>query len=254
MIQLTRRQGAVLVLMVGLSAAGVGSLAVAEHESGTVHLCTKNGHPRVVDLPTDCKADETPLAVASEEALELLQDANIGLQAQINSLETAVDDLEAFVRRLHGNTAAVLSHRERGIAPGMPGGFVVRLEVCDGMQRNCLTLETEAFTEAGLVTFDESTEDFGAIVARLTNGEDDYIVFEIEYQAPGGENFVRSVLGHESARIARDQVSAAPGVVDLQGLKIGSISVSMDAVVFTYDSDDDKTDAAFSVRVFFGLD
>ncbi len=239
-----------IVLLLLLLGAGAGQV-MASHDPGIIHACIKNGSIQIVSSPADCKTGETPVALATEDALQ-----------------TRLDTLETLVKRLHGNQAAVISRSGNGNATGTPGFLLVSLYFCDptdlGPQDVCdadhgYAIESGPINgtlSGSTLTFDASnTPDFPAIAAYLTDGKNEIIRISEEYhQADGTWAGGGSSSGYDRAWFfGTPQVSSGPHFSDLTGLPIDSISLSLDFVLLDYDTNSQSTGYYFDYRVFFGL-
>ncbi len=250
----------VVTLIVVLLIGGAG-LAVANHDPDIIHACIKNGGIEVVDTAGECKQGETEISLATEAALAALQSSNANLQSQLNNLET-------FVKRLHGNKAAVIDHPNQGTTSGHLVGKTVRLLFCpEGTDPSscissnpaALVLETGLLTEAdfrSIITFDATHSQFNAVADLLTNGDNDIMRLEIEgQQSDGSFGGSTALTGPERAFFfGNTQVSTGPEFDDLEGIPISNISMSIDSIFFHYDSGTDSTDHGLNLRVFFGMD
>jgi len=240
----------VVLLLVG-AAAGQ---AMASHDPAIIHTCVKNGSMQVVSSAADCKAGETHVALATEDALA--------------DLQARIDMLEALAKRLHGNQAAVIARGGNGNATGTPGFLLVSLYFCDpadlGPQDMCdadhgYAIESgpiDGTLSGSTLTFDASnTPDFPAIAAYLTDGKNEIIRITTDYhQADGTWAGGGSSSGYDrSWFFGTPQVSSGPPFSDLVGLPIDSISLSLDFILLDYDTNDQSTSYFYDYRVFLGL-
>lgn len=255
------RGGLALPLVLLLLAGGTG-LVLASHDPDFIHVCIKNRNIKIVRDGAKCQRGAASMSLATEASLASLQNENAALQAR-------VDELESLAKRLHGHQAAVV---ERGSSnsgiPGMPGGFVIRFSVCaQGMLdpngvcsgATGYQVETPILTEAdhrSVVTFDASnTPDFPAMAALLTNGEIDIVRMETQHYdsngMPGGGGSSQTTDANIFYYLT--QVTSGPGYTDLEGLDLGSISISIDRLTQFYDQPNDKSSSDLDYRIFFGL-
>ncbi|HXI02224.1 MAG TPA: hypothetical protein VNI57_03520 [Candidatus Saccharimonadales bacterium] len=242
-----------------LLGAGAGQV-MADHDPNIIHACVKNGSIQIVSSAADCKTGETPVSLVTEAALAAIQGTNANLEAELTSLE-------GLTKRLHGYTGAVISHGVTTTASGAPGHFLIRLTFCDinnVVQNTCdatvgIVLEADSLTESdkgAIITFDvTNTPDFVLISSLLTNGADDIVRIDTDYYDSNGDFFGGgSSQGPDSYWFnAYPQVSSAPGINDLTGLQIESISISIDEIQLFFNQITQSTQAFLNYRVFFGI-
>jgi hypothetical protein len=243
-------------------------LAVILHVAGAgqamagpdiIHACVKNGSIQIVSSAADCKNGETPVALVTEAALAAIQSANASLEAHISSVEQ-------LTKRLHGFSAAVVSDNVTNNASGPPGSYLIRLTFCEGNdpQSPCdaivgFVLEADSLTgsdQSTVITFDATnTPDFPFIASLLANGADDRMFIETEYHDSNGAFAGGSThQGFESSWFnLYPQVSSAPGVSDLEGLQIESISIAIDNLQLFFDQNTQSTQGWLYYRIFFGI-
>jgi hypothetical protein len=251
MMNLTTLQVRFVVLLITVLLVGGAGMALASHDPNIVHLCEKNDKLKVINDPAECGQNGTAIAIVTEQALADLQGANSDLQDQI-------DDLEMFIKRLNGYKAAVIERGPSGTAQGQPGHYVITLTFCesDGVT-DCKVLQTGPVTEVdkgAVISFNASnSNDFQAIADRLTNGVDDFIMIADDYfDSDGNFQGGGSSSAPESSRFFRTpQVSTGPGFVDLAGLQIGSIDITVDSIQLFFNGT--GTDHSMDYHVFFSL-
>jgi len=264
----------VLTVLIIVSAG----VAYANYDAELLYVCLKNGSIEFVNAAEDCKNGETAVGLVTEAGMASLQSADADLQQQIDDLEGAnadlqqqVDDLEGLVRRLHGNTAAVVVFSSAGgwgPAEEEDKSFIYKLVFCDGTdfdpqwdrctdENDGFVLESEPVTEEDdgtIITFTAANSpNFSSIVDLLTNGENDYIGIGVESDSGGGLFYLPSertafFIGNEVAPI-----SAQPGINDLAGFEIGKISLVIDEIYAWFTPDDNLAHLSQHSRVFFGL-
>ena len=240
--------------------AGLTNVALASHDANIIHACSKSKTFRVVNSADDCKDGEVAVALATEEALNALQGSATDLQAQI-------DALNVLARRLHGNQAAVIDDFiGAGKSPGTPGGYLITLTfceesvgiaLCDSTTGTVLTtpLITDA-QEGTIITFNAgNAADFDLVVDLLTNGENDIIMIETNYQRGDGTGGGGGgITAQDSFYLFRKtQTTSGPGFDDLTGLEIDRVDIAIDRVLLAYDSTNDETSIDIEYRIFFGL-
>lgn len=254
-------------------------VAYANYDSELLHVCLKNGSIEFVNAGEDCKNDETAVGLVTEAGMASLQSADAELQQQIDDLEginaelqQQIDDLDAFVRRLHGDTAAVVAFSSSGgtgPAEQEYQSFIFRLVFCDGTDYdpnwgNCrdendgFVLESQPVTEdddGTIITFNAANSpNFSSIVDLLTNGENDYIGIAIETDTGARFYYIPS----ERIAFFRGKEEVAPvsahlDINDLAGFEIGKISIVIDDIATWLDQDDNLANLRQHSRVFFGL-
>ena len=175
----------------------------------------------------------------------------------LKEMSGRIDTLEAFVRRLHGNKAAV-TRRDYSMenVNGMVDGVQIKLAFCAGPPTpspgpGCIVntadyvLATEVLTENDglVVTFNADSEpNFAEVVNLLTNGDNDRLFILVEALVNG--SFAQGIGFGGSERhffFIGPQVSSGIGYDDLEGFDIGSIRLSIDSIFFPYNEADDKS-------------
>ena len=191
----------------------------------------------------------------------------------LGEMSNRIDALEAFVRRLHGNKAAVI-RRDFTIENinGMVDGVQVELAFCAGPPPpgpgpGCIptnadyVLATEVLTENDglVVTFNADSEpNFAEVVNLLTNGDNDRASIFVRTFVNGSFAAGQGFGGGERSFFFNGpfgpQVSSGIGYDDLEGFDIGSIRLSIDRIFFTYNGADDKSKAFITdFGVFYEL-
>jgi len=245
----------VAVLLAILAAGAVPALA--DHDPNIIHGCVKNGSIQIVSSAADCKAGETPIALATEASLQ-------GGSAVLNA---RIDQVEAMAKRLHGNEAAVLDFGVGGNADDMPGYVVIEMRFCTAAglvnfqcdENLSIVLETAHLTHADTgssITFDAAnTPQFDDIVELLTNGVDDWLSIYTSYFKPNDQGGPGGSASQSDTTFFRNypQVSSGPEFVDLAGLDIIGITISVDNVSMFFDQNTQKTTFDVDYRVFFDL-
>jgi len=208
----------------------------------------------------------TSIAAPPEEVPPILQ-----------GVSDRLDALEAFVRRLHGNKAALI---ERDIflenVDGMVDGVLIKLAFCSGPSEpgpvpgpGCISnnanyeFTTGTLTEndnGAVVTFNADSEpNFVEVVNLLTNGDDDRLNVSVEFLINNSFVAGTGVSGEERSFFftglpeAGPQVSSGIGYDDLEGFDIGSISLSLERIYFSYNEIDGKSSVTTRFGVFFEL-
>lgn len=188
----------------------------------------------------------------------------------LQGLSDRLDTLEGFIRRLHGNKAAVVPRNfEFGTAEqinsfnvsltfclgdagggGGPGGggFVCRINSADYVLTSEVILNKDS--DGVIITFnEENSPDFPGVLDLLTNGSNDRIGIVLSYD--NGSSSITST--EKTVFFVQTQTTSEIGYDDLQGIDLGSISVSFDIVNLNYNENDGLTHVDIQSRVFFGL-
>ena len=253
-------QAACRLALLGLMIAfGVSGIASAHHDPNIIHACAKKKKLEMVSSPSKCKKGAVPVTLATEEALE-------SAQGSTDDLQTEIDTLSVLTRRLHGDKAAVINRTAGGgTATGTPGGYVLTLAFCDQSigtacdENTGFVLQTgllDETAEGSTITFDAlNSSNFDAIRDLLTNGRDDFIHVRREYFLGGssGSGGATSTGPESSYFFREEQTSTGPGYVDLAGIEIGRIEITVDRLNQFYNSSEDRTTHNIEFRVFFGL-
>jgi hypothetical protein len=184
-----------------------------------------------------------------------------------------IDALESLIRRLHGDNAAVIPVSDSGSTlDGEVVGAKFTLAVClPGWDDNAsphaicdsdytdLVLVSQVFganDDDAIVTFTaETSPHFSAIIALLTNGENNDMGISVEYTLNDGSwaGSATHGLTDRHAFFNLPQVSSGVGFVDLEGFEIGSISLSVDILGFYYSDNSDTSHPQLETRWFFEL-
>jgi hypothetical protein len=193
-------------------------------------------------------------------------------------LMNRLDRLEALVKRLHGFKSAVVKFDFDATVEGAPGRMQLLVVSCEPREApgpgslcapedpDALVIATDLLGEedqgSGIVFDATSAPDYAAIVERLTNDEDDHFALWARYggafpasarSAPESSFFFRGFGFGSGPQDDFQQTSSGPGFLDLAGLEIDHITVSVDRLTLVYDEADNETDVRLEYRVFFGL-
>jgi hypothetical protein len=100
-----------VLLVTGLTVfllLGAVSLVFADHDPNMVHACVKNGSIVIVAAEGDCKTSEEAFTLATEGAISALEAQNAALQAEIDSLEMRMSDVEDLLVHFARNGSDVI--------------------------------------------------------------------------------------------------------------------------------------------------
>jgi hypothetical protein len=82
-------------------------------EAPYLYACVKGDDVRLVLQPSDCKRQETPAGIPTEQTILALEAQNAGLQAQVDALQVALDDEIAARTAADASIADLLQHFSR---------------------------------------------------------------------------------------------------------------------------------------------
>lgn len=208
------RNGILAILVAGVLSTALVNLAQAAPKADNSGL----SH-RVSELEST--------STDSQARIEALESANTDSQAKIEALES-------LVRRLHRQSAAVIGINTGGGSSNPFTSVTYNLTlctqeayelngfVCPPFSPDLVAVLTEV-DEGKIFTFTAANEpDFAAIVALLTNGEDDRLEeFVFTGQGGGGGTSADSIYFRDFT---------GPGAVDLSGFSINRISLAVDVM------------------------
>jgi hypothetical protein len=196
----------------------------------------------------------------------------------VGGLNARVAELEALVKRLHGNKIAVINRNISGSFSGDATATVeilVQLMFCaredvlaaqPGEECNQIfgtpipgilleaTIPLGSNPTGTVIVIDSGTPGFDEAAALLTNGVEDTISVRHQIcEAPGVGCGGGGSDGPESRQFGSNQVSSGAGTVDLAGVELGSIAIALDTVFLTYGSSTDTTLTNVDYRILFNL-